>query len=131
MLSPCFAQASPEEGLREVVAKIDGAASSDVGRVEEALIQEFGVKREDLQPLLEEKLSYGNIAVLLATAASSGKERQEVLNLLKRGKSWTEIAAATGTDLGPILAKVQEVSKKMEGETTAKPKRKMKFAPGT
>jgi hypothetical protein len=129
--SYCLAQGSAEEGLKEEISKIDSEAGKDASKVEEALTGQFGLQKQDLQPLLEEKVSHGNIAALLATSAATGKARQDILGLLKSGKNWGEIAGATGADLGAVLAQVQEVGKKVGGEATAKPKRKMKFAPGT
>lgn len=127
-----FAQSSgAEEVLAEEITKIDSEAGKDVERVEEALTGQFGVQKQDIQSLLDEKVSHGNIAAMLAVSASSGKPRQDVLGMVKSGKKWAEIADATGTPLESILTQVQEVSKKVSGEATAKPKRKMKFAPGT
>jgi len=120
-----------EEGLKEEISKIDAEAGKEASKVEEAIKGQFGVQQEEIQSLLNEKVSYGGITAVLAASATSGKARQDILGLLKSGKNWGEIAAAVGADLGAVLAQVQEVSKKVAGEATAKPKRKMKYAPGT
>jgi len=129
---PCLAQGSgSEEALDEEISRIDSEAGKDANKVEEALRGEFGIQKQDLQSFLEEKVSYGNIAAVLAASATSGKPKQDVLGLVKSGRKWGEIAGAIGADLGSILAQVQEVGKKVSGEAAAKPKRRMKYAPGT
>ncbi|MDH7499561.1 MAG: hypothetical protein QHH30_04165 [candidate division NC10 bacterium] len=128
----CLAQGSAaEEELKGEIGKIDAEAGKDASKVEEAIQGQFGVQPEEIQSLLKEKVGYGDMAALLAASATSGKARQEILGLLKSGKNWAEIAGNIGSDLEVVLAQVQEVSKKVSGEATAKPKRKMKFAPGT
>jgi len=129
---PCFAQGTgSEEALDEEINRIDSEAGKDAAKVEEALKNQFGVQGGNIQPLLAEKVSYGNIAAVLAASATSGKPKQDVLGLVRSGKKWGEIATAIGADLGSILAQVQEVSKKVGADATARPKRRMKFAPGT
>lgn len=128
---PCLAQGSVEDVLSEEIGRIDSEASKDAGKVEEALMGQFGVQKEEIQSYLNDKISYGNIAALLATSSASGKPKQDVLGLLKSGKKWEEISGQLGADPGAIVAQVQEVGKKLGGEAAAKPKRKMKFAPGT
>ena len=126
-----FAQSSTEDSLNEEIVKIDGEASKDAAKTEGALTEQFGATKEEIQPLLGEKVNYGTVAAILATSSVSGKSKQDVLGLVKSGKKWGEIASQVGADLGAVLAQVQEVGKKVMGETAAKPKRKMKFAPGT
>lgn len=130
---PCsMAQGSAtEDDLSAEIGKIDYEATKDANKAEEALQEQFGVAKEEIQTLLGEKLSYGNIAALLAASSISGKTRQDVLVMVKSGKNWGEIANQLGGDLGVILAKTQEVGNKLGAEATARPKRKMKFAPGT
>lgn len=127
----CLAQGSAEENLNAEISKIDEGASKDAGKAEEALQEQFGVQKEEIQSLVNDKLSYGSIAALLAVSSTSGKAKQDVLDLVKSGKKWGEIASQVGADLGAVVAKVQEVGNKVSGEAAAKPKRKMKFAPGT
>lgn len=128
---PSFAQGSAEDSLNEEIAKIDSEASKDADKTEGALKEHFGATQEEIQPLLGEKVNYGTIAAILATSSVSGKSRQDILELVKSGKKWGEITSQVGADLGAVLAQVQEVGKKVVGETAIKPKRKMKFAPGT
>lgn len=128
---PCMAQTAAEDTLNAEIGKIDDEASKDVNKADEALKEQFGTAKEEIQSFLNEKLSYGNIAALLATSANSGKPKQDVLGLVKSGKKWGEIAGQLGADLEVILTQVQEVGKKVSAEAAAKPKRKMKFAPGT
>ena len=127
----CMAQGSAEENLNAEISKVDEAAGKDPGKAEEALQEQFGVQKEEIQSLLNDKLSYGNIAALLAVSSASGKANQDVLGSVKSGKKWGEIAGQYGVDLGVVIAKVQEVGNKASGEAAVKPKRKMKFAPGT
>ena len=127
----CMAQGPAEENLNAEISRIDEGASKDAGKAEEALQEQFGVQKEEIQSFLNDKLSYGNIAALLAVSSASGKAKQDVLGSVKSGKKWGEIASQYGVDLGAVVAKVQEVGNKVSGEAAAKPKRKMKFAPGT
>jgi len=130
--SPCLAQGSAADVLNEEIGRIDAEASKDAGKAEEALMGQFGVQKEEIQSYLnDDKISYGNIAALLATSSVSGKPKQDVLGLVKSGKNWGEISGQLGVDPGAIVAQVQEVGKKLGGEAAAKPKRKMKLAPGT
>jgi hypothetical protein len=129
---PRYAMAQgSEESLNTEIGRIDEGASKDATKADEALKEQFGVSKEEIQPLLNEKLSYGNIAALLAVSSLSGKAKQDVLGLIQSGKKWGEITSQMGVDLGAVVAKAQEVGNKVSGEATAKPKRKMKFAPGT
>lgn len=126
-----LAQDSQEENLVVEMGKIDMAAGQDNSKAQEALAESFSLPKEEIQGLLDAKLSYGNIAALLALSSASGKERPEVLGLLQSGKNWGEIADQLGVDLGAVVAKVQDVDSKLSTKATAKKKRKMRFPPGT
>jgi len=126
----CMAQ-SPEDALNVEISRIDEGASKDTSKAEEALSEQFGVPKEEVRSLVNEKVSYGNVATLLAVSSVSGKAKQDVLGLVKSGKNWGEITSQLGVDMGAVVAKVQEAGNKVSGEAVAKPKRKMKFAPGT
>lgn len=128
----CMAQVSAtEENLNAEISTINEAASKDASKAEGVLKEQFGVQQEAIQSLLNEKLSYGDIAALLAASSTSGKAKEDVLGMVKSGKKWGEIADQLGVPLNTVVAKVQEVGNKVSGEAAAKPKRKMKFAPGT
>jgi hypothetical protein len=124
-------QGSAEENLYTQISKFDEEANKDANKAQEALAEQFSVPKEEIQSLLNEKLTYGNVATLLAVSAASGKTKQEVLELVKSGKKWGEIANQLGVDLGGLVAKIEEAGNKVGAEASAKPKRKPKFAPGT
>jgi hypothetical protein len=125
------AQGSLEESLNTQMSNVDSAADKDTSKAQEALAEKFSVPKEEIQSLLNEKLTYGNIAALLAVSSASGKAKQDILELVKSGKKWGEIANQLGVDLGVVVAEVQEVDSKLSGKATAKQKRKIKFPPGT
>jgi hypothetical protein len=126
-----MAQGSPEESLNTQISQFDERANKDNSKAQEVLAEQFGVPKEEIQSLLNEKLTYGNVAALLAVCSASGKPKQDVLELLKSGKKWGEIANQLGVDLGAVVAKVEEAGNKIGAEVSAMPKRKKKFAPGT
>jgi len=124
-------QGSAEENLYTQISKFDEEANKDAKKAQETLAEQFNVSKEEIQSLLNEKLTYGNAATLLAVSAASGKTKQEVLELVKSGKKWGEIANQLGVDLGAVVAKVEEAGSKVGAEASVKSKRKPKFAPGT
>ena len=126
-----MAQGSAEENLYTQIGKFDEGANKDTNKAQEALVEQFGVSKEEIQSLAGEKLTYGNVAALLAVSSASGKTKQEVLELVKSGKKWGEIANQLGVDLGAVVAKVEEAGSKVGAEASVKSKRKPKFAPGT
>jgi len=126
-----MAQGSVEESLNTQISQFDERANKDTSKAQEALAEQFSVSKEEIQSLLNEKLTYGNVATLLAVCSASGKAKQDVLELLKSGKKWGEIANQLGVDLGAVVAKVEEAGNKIGAEASAKPRRKIKFAPGT
>jgi DNA-binding NarL/FixJ family response regulator len=126
-----MAQGSAEENLYTQISKFDEEANKNTDKAQEALAEQFGVPKEEIQSLLNEKLTYGNVAALLAVSSASGKTQQEVLGLVKSGKKWGEIANQLGVNLGAVVAKVEEAGNKVGAEASAKPRRKPKFAPGT
>ncbi len=126
-----MAQGSAEENFYAQINKFDEGANKDTNKAQEALAEQFNVSKEEIQSLLGEKLTYGNVAALLAVSSASGKPKQEVLELVKSGKKWGEIAKQLGVDLGAMSAKIEEAGSKVGAEASAKSKRKPKFAPGT
>jgi hypothetical protein len=126
-----MAQGSAEENFYAQINKFDDEAKKDPSKAQEALAEQFNVPKEEIQSLLSEKLTYGNAAALLAVCSASGKAKQDVLELLKSGKKWGEIANQLGVDLGAVVAKVEAAGNKIGAEASAQPKRKPKFAPGT
>jgi hypothetical protein len=121
MLSAAWAVETKEEkGLQKESSEIDATASTEKGGavVVQRLEKEFGVTDAQIQALRDQKLGFGEIAIVfsLAQKMTGGITDANISQImaLREGPpvmGWGEIAKKLGFKLGPTISAVMKVNK--------------------
>ncbi len=126
MLSAAWAAETKEEkNLQKESTEISATASTPKGEtvVTQKLEKEFKVTGAQVQALRDQKLGYGEIAIVFSLAQKmpggiTDANIQSVMTL-RTGPpvmGWGEIAKKLGTKLGPTISQVKSVNKDTERE---------------
>ncbi len=126
MLSAAWAAETREEkNLQKESSEINATAGTDKGAavVTQRLETEFGVTDTQIQALRDQKLGYGEIAIVFSLAQKmdggiTDANIQSIMTLREGPPTmgWGEIAKKQGTKLGPTISQVKSVNKDTERE---------------
>ena len=126
MLSAAWAVETKEEkNLQKESTEINTTADTEKGAtvVTQRLEKEFNVTDTQIQALRDQKLGYGEIAIVLSLAQKmdggiTDANIQSVMTLREGPPTmgWGEIAKKLGTKLGPTISQVKNVNMDTERE---------------
>jgi hypothetical protein len=120
MLSAAWAVETKEEkSLLKESSEINTAAGTEKGAtvVVQRLEKEFGVTDTQIQALRDQKLGYGEIAIVFSLAQKLGGITDANISkimTLREGPpvmGWGEIAKKLGFKLGPTISQVEKLNK--------------------
>lgn len=126
MLSAAWAAETKEEkNLQKESTAINAAAGTTKGAavVTQRLEKEFNVTGTQVQSLRDQKLGYGEIAIVFSlaqkmTGGITNANIQSVMTLREGPPTmgWGEVAKKLGTKLGPTISQVRNVNRNTERE---------------
>jgi hypothetical protein len=126
MLSAAWAAETKEEkNLQKEATEINATAGTENGAtvVTQRLEKEFNVTDTQIQVLRDQKLGYGEIAIVFSLAQKmdggiTDANIQSVMTLREGTPTmgWGEIAKKLGTKLGPTISQVKSVNMDTERE---------------
>jgi hypothetical protein len=117
--------ASDDKKLDAQIAAFDKDAGSPKGEqiVTERLEKEFNATEAQIQSLRNEKLGFGEIAIVLSLASNlpGGLTDANITKItsMREGppvQGWGEIAKSQGVKLGSVLSKVEKIEKTSHNE---------------
>ncbi len=126
MLSAAWAAETREEkNLQKESTEINTTAGTEKGAtvVTQRLEKEFGVTDTQIQALRDQKLGYGEIAIVFSLAQKmdggiTDANIQSIMTLREGPPTmgWGQIANKLGTKLGPTVSQVKSVNRDTERE---------------
>jgi len=119
------AESKEEQSLQKEAAAIHTTAGNTQGEkvVIQRLEKDFNVSNDRIQGLRDQKLGYGEIAIVLSLSQKmpggiTDANIQQVMTMRQGPPTmgWGEIAKKLGTKLGPAISQVKNVNKEISRE---------------